>query len=165
MKKISLVIAAICLMFSVNTYAQTKQAQESTENAVEIAHLTKETFQQLVWDYANSPNTWLYKGDKPCIIDFYANWCGPCRQLAPKLTELAEAYKGKITIYKINIDQEKELAALFGVKSIPAILFIPQTGQAQMALGNLPKETLEEAIKTVLIPTIGKGDKDSKNKK
>ncbi|MDD4142795.1 MAG: thioredoxin [Bacteroidales bacterium] len=121
-------------------------AQESA-----VTHLTKEEFQQKVWNYTESPQEWVYSGKKPCIIDFYANWCGPCRQLGPKLEELAEEYKGKIFIYKVNIDQQKELAALFGVKSIPAILFVPKNSQPQMALGNLPKETLVNIIDSVLL--------------
>ncbi|MDL2227820.1 thioredoxin [Odoribacter sp. OttesenSCG-928-L07] len=155
-----LIITFLCLTYVGNIYAQntkeskTTKATNSTENSdntVEIQHLNKETFKELVWDYEKFPKEFTYQGDIPCIIDFYANWCGPCRQLAPKLSQLAEEYKDKITIYKINIDQEKELAALFGVRSIPAILFVPKSNQPQMGLGNLPKENLVEAINNVLL--------------
>lgn len=135
-------------------YSQDKKdKKEKTEktNDVEIIHLTKEIFLKKVWNYEKNPKEWIYEGDKPCIIDFYADWCGPCRQFAPTLQTIANKYKGKLYCYKINIDEQKELASVFGVKSIPSILFIPQQGQAQMGMGNMPKETVVKAIEEVLL--------------
>ncbi len=114
-----------------------------------IEHLTKEAFIEKVFDYNNN-SEWKYKGELPAIVDFYADWCRPCKMVAPILVELQKEYKGKIIIYKVNVDEQKELAGVFQTRSIPAFLFIPMTGQPQMAKGALPKETFEKAIKEVL---------------
>ncbi|NQW36584.1 MAG: thioredoxin [Flavobacteriales bacterium] len=111
--------------------------------------LTKETFLEKVFNYEKNKD-WKFEGDKPCIIDFYADWCGPCKMLAPILEELSETYKGKIDIYKIDTEAEQELAAAFAVRSIPTMLFCPKEGQPQMAQGALPKHELERVIKDVL---------------
>jgi thioredoxin len=113
-------------------------------------HLTKDEFLKKVVDYQNNPNEWKYLGDKPCIIDFYADWCGPCKAVAPILEELANEYEGKIYIYKVNTDEQQELAAAFGIQSIPTIYFCPMEGNPQMAMGALPKNTLKQAITEVL---------------
>lgn len=131
--------------------AQKVQDETSKNDKVEIKHLTKADFIKQIWDYEKNRDEWIYKGKKPCIIDFYTTWCGPCKQLAPKLEELASEYKGEIIIYKINQEQERELSALFGVSSIPTLLFIPKEGKPQMAKGNLPKETLVKIINEVLL--------------
>ena len=114
-----------------------------------IEHLTAETFKEKVFDYENNKE-WNYEGDKPCIIDFYADWCQPCKMVAPVLEELAGEYEGKLDIYKIDTESEKELAGIFGIQSIPSLLFVPREGQPQMAQGALPKETFEKAFKEVL---------------
>ena len=114
-----------------------------------LEHLTKETFLEKVFNYEKNKD-WKFEGDKPCIIDFYADWCGPCKMLAPILEELSETYKGKIDIYKIDTEAEQELAAAFAVRSIPTMLFCPKEGQPQMAQGALPKHELERVIKDVL---------------
>ncbi|MDZ7806281.1 MAG: thioredoxin [Gracilimonas sp.] len=101
-------------------------------------HLTKESFLKKVFDYENNQE-WNYKGDKPAIIDFYADWCGPCKMVAPIIEELSEEYEGLVDIYEIDTEAEQELAAVFGIRSIPSILFIPVDGQPQMAAGALPK--------------------------
>ena len=101
-------------------------------------HLTKESFLEKIFDYENNQE-WNYKGDKPAIIDFYADWCGPCKMVAPIIEELSEEYEGLVDIYKIDTETEEELAAVFGIRSIPSILFIPVDGQPQMAAGALPK--------------------------
>ena len=148
----SFLIITFALIFNFvsinNTTCQT--ADKSTDN-VEIIHLTKADFLKHVWNYEKHPKEWTYEGKKPCIIDFFANWCGPCRQFSTTLQSVANEYKNKIVCYKINIDEQKELASLFGVKSIPSILFVPKEGQPQMALGNIPKEKVEEIIKDVLL--------------
>ncbi|MFP4564285.1 MAG: thioredoxin [Spirochaetia bacterium] len=112
-------------------------------------HLTKETFKEKVFNYEEKKE-WDYEGDLPCIIDFYADWCMPCKMIAPVLDEISEEYKDKLHVYKINTEQEQELAAAFGVQSIPSLLFVPTEGQPQMATGALPKESLEQAMKDVL---------------
>ncbi|MFO8065724.1 MAG: thioredoxin [Spirochaetota bacterium] len=112
-------------------------------------HLTKETFKDKVFDFENN-SEWKYEGDKPAIIDFYADWCQPCKMVEPVLEELAEEYDGKMHIYKIDTDAEQELAAAFGIQSIPSMLFIPMEDKPQMAQGALPKDTIKKAMKDVL---------------
>ena len=113
--------------------------------------LTKESFSQKVVNLESTSNEWKYLGDKPAIVDFYADWCGPCRSIAPILEELAEEYDGQIYIYKVNTQEEQEIAAAFQIRSIPSLLFIPMEGQPQMAQGALPKSTFKQAIEEVLL--------------
>jgi thioredoxin len=115
-----------------------------------MEHLTKETFKQKVFDYEINKE-WKFIGTSPCIIDFYADWCGPCKTVAPIMEELAEEYKGKVDIYKVDTEAEQELAAVFGIQSIPSILFVPLEGQPQMAMGALPKDSFVEIINEVLL--------------
>lgn len=127
---------------------------ETTKNKTDMAttiHLTKADFLKKVANYEQNPNEWKYLGDKPALIDFYASWCGPCKMIAPVLEELAKEYSGKIYIYKVNTEEEQELAAAFGIRSIPSLLFIPMNGKPQMAQGALPKAQLKEAIDEVLL--------------
>lgn len=128
--------------------AENSAASSSSENVVQ---LTKAMFLDKVYNYEKNPKAWTFEGDKPCIIDFYADWCRPCKMVAPIMAELSEKYKGQITIYKVNTDQEKELAQFFGISSIPTVFFCPATGDPQMAQGALPKETYEKAINEVLL--------------
>ena len=114
-----------------------------------LEHLTKETFLSKVFNYETNKE-WKFEGDKPCVIDFYADWCGPCKMVAPVLEELSREFDGKLDIYKVNTEEEQELAAVFGIRSIPSLLFIPAEGQPQMAMGALPKETFIKAFKGVL---------------
>lgn len=107
--------------------------------------LTKQTFLEKVFDYENKKE-WDYQGERPCIIDFYADWCGPCKMVAPILEELSEEYAGLVDIYKIDTEAEQELAAVFGIRSIPSLLFVPMDDQPQMAMGALPKNTFKEII-------------------
>jgi len=111
--------------------------------------LTKETFLQRVFNYEQNKE-WKFEGELPCIIDFYADWCGPCKMVGPVLQELAEEYQGKLNIYKVDTDAQQELAAAFGIQSIPSILFVPLNGKPQMAAGALPKNTLKKAISEIL---------------
>ncbi len=115
-----------------------------------MEHLTKETFLQKVFNYEQNKE-WKFEGNLPCIIDFYADWCQPCKIVAPILEELQKEYEGKINIYKIDTEDQQELAAAFGIRSIPSMLFCPKNGQPQMAQGALPKESLKEAIDKVLL--------------
>jgi thioredoxin 1 len=114
-----------------------------------LEHLTRETFLSKVFNYEINKE-WKFEGKKPCVIDFYADWCGPCKMVAPVLEELAKDFEGKVDIYKVNTEEEQELASIFGIRSIPSILFVPATGQPQMAMGALPKETFVKAFKDVL---------------
>lgn len=114
-------------------------------------HLTKEEFLKKVVDYEKNPTEWKYLGDKPAIIDFYADWCAPCKMIAPVLEELAEEYAGEIYIYKINTEIEQELAGAFGIRSIPTLLFVPMGEAPQMAQGAMPKNAFKEAIDSVLL--------------
>lgn len=125
-------------------------AEIKTKNSNTMEHLTKATFQEKVFNYEVNKE-WKYEGDLPCLIDFYADWCGPCKMVAPVLEELAKEYEGKIHIYKIDTEAEQELAAAFGIRSIPSLLFCPKEGQPQMAMGALPKATMEKAIKEILL--------------
>ena len=115
-----------------------------------MEHLTKDTFSKKVFDFENNKE-WSYAGDLPCVIDFYADWCGPCKMVAPILEELSREFKGKINIYKVDTEAEPELAAAFGIRSIPSMLFCPKEGKPQMAVGALPKQSLVEAINDVLL--------------
>ncbi|MGV6846366.1 MAG: thioredoxin [Lutibacter sp.] len=112
-------------------------------------HLTKATFLEKVFNYEKNKE-WKFEGNLPCVIDFYADWCGPCKMVAPVLEELSNEYEGKLNIYKIDTEAEQELAAAFGIRSIPSILFCPKDEQPQMAQGALPKHQLEKIFKDVL---------------
>lgn len=114
-----------------------------------VEHLTKETFLSKVFNYELNKE-WKFEGDKPCVIDFYADWCGPCKMVAPVLEELSKDFDGKLNVYKVNTEDEQELAAAFGIRSIPSFLFVPAEGQPQMAMGALPKDTFVQAFKDVL---------------
>jgi len=116
-----------------------------------MEHLTKETFIEKVFDFEKNKD-WKFEGKLPCLIDFYADWCGPCKMVAPILEELSEEYKGQIDIYKVDTEDQQELAAAFGIRSIPSMLFCPAEGQPQMAQGALPKPSLKQAIEEILLP-------------
>ncbi len=124
-------------------------AQES--GAVKPEHLTVETFKQKVFNYEKNPEEWKFEGDLPCIVDFYADWCKPCKLIAPIMEELAEEYKGQINVYKINTEQQRELSTVFGIRSIPTVLFIPMKGKPQMSAGALPKESFKQVIDEFLL--------------
>ncbi len=110
-----------------------------------VEELTLEVFKEKIFDFENESD-WKYKGDKPVIIDFYAEWCGPCKMLAPVLDELAKEYEGKVDIYKVNVDEQRELTQEFGVMSMPSLLFIPLKGKPQMVRGAIPKGEFERII-------------------
>jgi len=114
-----------------------------------IEHLTAETFKQKVFNYETNKE-WKFEGAKPALIDFYADWCGPCKMVAPILEELAGEFEGKIDIYKVDTEAQQELASIFGIQSIPSLLFIPLNDQPQMAMGALPKDSFKQAFKEVL---------------
>lgn len=145
------------------TDVPTEQANSTTELTSEIEvpasgtetgkviYMTKAMFLEKVYNYEKNPKQWSYLGDKPCIIDFYATWCKPCKIVAPIMDELAAKYKGQITIYKVDTDQERELAQFFGIRSIPTMYYCPAQGDPQMSQGALDKETYEKVINEVLL--------------
>jgi thioredoxin 1 len=112
-------------------------------------HLTKESFVTKVFDFENNQD-WKYAGETPAIIDFWAQWCPPCRALSPVLDEIAKEYEGKLTVYKVNTDEQVEIASLFGIQSIPSLLWIPMKEKPQMFVGALPKSGLLKLVKDVL---------------
>jgi thioredoxin 1 len=112
-------------------------------------HLTKDTFLQKIFNYEQNKE-WKFQGEFPAVIDFWAPWCGPCRMVGPIIDELSSEYAGKVDFYKVNVDDEQELAGIFGVRSIPSMLFIPKDGKPRMSVGALSKEALIEAIKAEL---------------
>jgi thioredoxin len=116
---------------------------------MKLEHLTTETFKEKIFNYEENKD-WKFEGDKPVIIDFYADWCQPCKMVAPILEELKDEYGDKLDIFKVNTEEQKDLSAVFGVQSIPSLLFVPKEGQPQMAMGALPKETFKQAISEVL---------------
>jgi thioredoxin len=113
-------------------------------------NLNKESFLSKVFDYENNKD-WKYLGDLPAVVDFWAPWCGPCKTVGPIIEELSEEYKGKVSFYKVNTDEEQELGAAFGIRSIPSLLFIPKDGQPKMAVGALPIHAMKEAIEKELL--------------
>lgn len=154
MKRFNLFAILALLFLSVGACAQTTPksttaASGLTPKGTEVVQLDKESFKKLVFDF-ETLKEWKYSGSMPAILDFYADWCGPCRMLAPHLEELQAKYKGKLQVYKINTDKQKELAAAFGISSLPTIVFVPMTGQPQAAMGYRPLADLEAEVKNVL---------------
>jgi thioredoxin 1 len=111
--------------------------------------LTKDAFKEKIFDFENN-SEWTYKGNLPAIIDFYADWCGPCKMVAPVLQEISDQYAGKVNIFKVNTDQEPEVSGAFGIQGVPSLLFIPMDDKPQMTTGALPKKVFEEIIRDVL---------------
>ncbi len=145
MKKISIIVAvALAALFLSVT-------DMSASNKGKVVELTKAEFLKLVYDIEKNTETLDYLGSKPAIVDFYAHWCRPCKQLAPVLEELAAEYQDEIVVYKVNTDNDTELAQAFGITSIPTLIFIPLNGSPEMAQGALPKDTLKEVIEKVLL--------------
>lgn len=144
-------MAVLLLAVSCTVSAKSDKKESNKATKGEVITLTKAEFLAKVFDYEKNKNNWVYEGNKPCIIDFYADWCPPCKKVAPILNELAAEYKDDIIIYKVNVDNEKELAQVFGIQSIPSLLFVPAKGEPQMAQGALPKETFVEQIDGYLL--------------
>lgn len=147
-----LMISVVLLLVSCSMSA--KSDKKETENVAatgEVVVLNKADFLTKVYNFEKNQTDWVYEGNKPCIVDFYAEWCGPCKKIAPILKELAEQYKNEIIVYKVNVDNEKELAAAFGIQSIPTLLFIPKNGKPQLAQGALSKEQFIEQINSFLL--------------
>ena len=156
--KIKMAILIAGIMFSSCTNATNKNAttnEQSNKSKIEkkmaATQLNKEEFLKKVYNYEANPKAWKFEGDKPCIVDFFATWCGPCKALSPVLEELAEEYAGKVDFYKVDVDKAEDLAGAFGIRSIPTLLFIPLKGQPQITQGALPKQQLKEIIEKELL--------------
>ena len=153
--KYLLLAVLIGVFFSTSSSCATKEKSETTTvegasaDSAQVIYLTKDTFKALVFDFEASKE-WKYVGKVPAILDFYADWCGPCRNLAPLLEDIQKQYGKKLQVYKVNTDKEKELSATFGIRSLPTIVFIPVEGQPQAVMGYQPKEALEQIITQVL---------------
>ncbi len=160
------VLMAISLLFfgctNIHGNQESKQngIETKSENVTTVKpeHLTYETFIQKVWNFEKHPREWVYEGNEPCVIDFYADWCGPCQRVAPIMEEMAKKYNGKVKIYKVNVDKEKKLAAVFQIQSIPAVMFAPVKGRPMMQVGLLPHDTYVKIInqKLLKINTLNK---------
>ncbi len=122
----------------------------SAEGTGTVQQLTDESFKKLIFNYDKNTD-WKYEGTKPAIIDFYADWCAPCRQLSPLVEEVAKEYSGKINVYKVDTQKEAVLAQNMGITSLPTLLFIPENGKPQFTIGLIPKETLVKAVNEILI--------------
>ena len=136
-----------------NMHTEKKRIQQEIKlnsNKSKMEKLTKAAFLEKVFNYEQNKE-WKYEGKLPCLIDFYADWCGPCKMVHPVLEELSKEYDGKINIYQIDTEAEQELAGAFGIRSIPSLLFCPTEGQPQMAQGALPKATIKKAIEEILL--------------
>ena len=144
MKK-SILIAMLIMVAGLTANAQVEKKESK------VKHLTYKEFLKKVWDFEKDPNTFTYKGDVPAIVDFYADWCGPCRRVAPIMEKLAEEFDGKVIIYKVNTENEEELSQAFQIRSIPTVLFIPMKGQPMMQVGALDEESYRQVIKEQLL--------------
>ncbi len=156
--KFLLLLAIATLFGACNTSVKNKKenhSQQKQNKMTKTIQLTKADFLTKVANYEKNKTEWKYLGDKPCIIDFYADWCGPCKAVASILDELAEEYDGKIYIYKVNTEQEQELSMAFGIRSIPTLLFCPMDEEPQMAQGALPKNAFKNAIDEILLKKKG----------
>ncbi len=143
-----LALLSLVLVTGSGCAQNTNQKKSSDMKTIE---LTSEEFRTKVFDYKLNKAEWKYEGDKPCIVDFFATWCGPCKALAPTLEEIAAEYDGKITVYKVDVDKADEAAAAFGIRSVPTLLFVPMSGKPQMAQGALPKSEIKKIIESVLL--------------
>ncbi len=150
MKKL-LIIAAIAVIAIVTySFAVPQDEKKDKPEKGVVIQMNNDLYLKNVADYNNSKE-WKFKGDKPVVIDFYADWCGPCRMVAPLMRELAKEYEDQIVIYKVNVDNESELAAALGIKNLPTILFIPKKGDPQLMVGSADKSTFKRAIDQVLL--------------
>ncbi|GAB6278460.1 MAG: thioredoxin domain-containing protein [Lentimicrobium sp.] len=146
MKKIFLFTTlsiAILAFISCGRNQKTESSENQTDKEAlseQVVQLNGELFREMIWDYTSSPDQWKYKGNKPSVIDFYADWCKPCKIASPILEDLAKEYAGRVNFYKIDTDKEKELSMLFGIRTIPSFLFIPQEGEPRMTAGIAPGE-------------------------
>lgn len=160
MKRLYYLIAGLMVVSMIGCKGQTTSDKSTDENAVAVSatgndtspiHLTRDQFLKQVMNYEKNTNTWVFEGDKPCLVDFYADWCAPCRITSPILEDLAKEYAGKINFYKVDVDSEQELASVFGIRSIPTFLFCPLEGDPTISSGiaNTPAATKAMFIKQI----------------
>ncbi|HEX2393974.1 MAG TPA: thioredoxin domain-containing protein [Bacteroidales bacterium] len=158
-KRLSYLIAGLTVVSMIACKGQTASDKSTNETTVAAStgndpapvHLTRDQFLKQVMNYEKNPNTWVFEGDKPCLVDFYADWCAPCRITSPILEDLAKQYAGKINFYKVDVDNEQELASVFGIQSIPTFLFCPLEGDPTISTGiaNTPAATKAMFIKQI----------------
>lgn len=141
---------AILIALVIIATAMTANAQEK-KNEPKVKHLTYSEFLKKVWDFERNPTTFEYEGKLPAVIDFYADWCGPCRRVAPIMEKMAEDYEGKLLVYKVNVSEEKDLAAVFQVRSIPMVLFIPVKGMPYKQVGAMQEQNYREVVEEQLL--------------
>ncbi len=146
-----LITALLITLAAISTLEVSAADRDKNNKTMKTIHLTKAEFLQKVYNYEANPNELKYEGDKPALVDFYASWCGPCKAIAPVLEELAAEYANDIYIYKIDTEQEQELAAAFNIRSIPTLLFIPMEGKPSLSQGAMPKADLKKAIDELLL--------------
>ena len=131
--------------------ADGNKTMQNSESEAEPEYLTYETFLEKVWNFEKNPQEWVYEGDVPCVIDFYADWCRPCKMVAPIMEDLAKKYDGKVKMYKINTDKERKLAQVFQIRSIPSVLFAPKEGRPMMQVGAMQKDQYIKVIEENLL--------------
>jgi thioredoxin len=157
--KTKIIIAVMLGLTILPTSCRTKNEKKTTiekeqknkeDKKMNVKELTLESFKNNIMDYEANPTEWKFKGERPAVIDFYAVWCGPCKATAPILDSLAKEYDGKVDFYKVDVDKQQELSAMFGIRSIPSLLFIPKEGKPQMQVGAMDHTQLENAIKSIL---------------
>ena len=148
MKRIS---ASFIVLFALLSTSCAQTKKETSKEESTVIQMNKQMFLDKVFDYTTGATEWKYQGEKPCVIDFYATWCGPCRMVAPILKDLAKEYGDSIVIYKVDTDKEKELSMAMGIQSLPTIVFIPKSGQPQIIVGAADKTTFRRAIDEVLL--------------
>jgi thioredoxin len=157
--KTKIIIAVMLGLTVLPTSCRTKNEKKTTiekeqknkeDKKMNVKELTLESFKNNIMDYEANPTEWKFKGERPAVIDFYAVWCGPCKATAPILDSLAKEYDGKVDFYKVDVDKQQELSAMFGIRSIPSLLFIPKEGKPQMQVGAMDHTQLENAIKSIL---------------
>ncbi|WP_321437633.1 thioredoxin [uncultured Bacteroides sp.] len=150
MKRILLLVALLMAGIITYTFAYSQGDEKNKPEKGVVIQMNGDLFLKDITDY-NNIKEWKFKGDKPVVIDFYADWCGPCRLVAPLMKELAKEYEDKIIIYRVNVDNEKELATALNIQSLPTILFIPRKGEPQAIIGSASKDTFKQAIEEVLL--------------
>lgn len=143
-------VTVMALLLGMTACGQNRSGSKK-EKSMKVMELNAEEFRRQVYDYEKNSDAWKYEGQLPAVIDFYATWCGPCKMMAPVMETLAGEYEGKVRFYKIDVDKEKRLAALFGVRSIPTFLFIPMNGQPQHAMGAMDIGQMRKIIDGTLI--------------
>lgn len=151
-RMIFIVIASIVLLTTACSNTTGKETNDKlSQEPGKVEYLTYDTFIQKVWNFEANPQQWVYEGELPALIDFYADWCAPCRKIAPIMDKLAKDYEGRVKIYKIDVDKEQRLASVFQVRSIPSILFTPTSGQPMMQAGAMTEEMYVKIIEEQLL--------------